>query len=156
MQEASNADDERVREERLHVERPDAGAGPHIQDGAGPWGKRGQVMVAQGPRQRVMLVVESLVFQRVLGQEIGHVFQRAALGSRVRSASFGGGVGGGWRRRSRRQARAVATKQRAYKGPLSAPFFLPSSSCHTAEHAHEDQHQNRNQDEKHAPSKGLG
>jgi hypothetical protein len=41
------------------------------------------------------------------------------------------------------RACAVAAKPRAEEGHLSAPFFLSSSSCHTAEHPHEGQPQTR-------------
>jgi hypothetical protein len=57
---------------------PDAGA--HVQDGAHALRSQGrQVVIAQGAIERVVLLVEPLVFQRIFGQERGDVLQVVAL-----------------------------------------------------------------------------
>ncbi|RAQ94628.1 hypothetical protein [Thermogemmatispora tikiterensis] len=96
MQGDVDAHHEGVRKEGLPLEGPDAGAGAHVQDGAGALrSERGQVVVAQSAIQGVVLVIEPLVFQRVLGQQIGDIVQVLALPGGGRRARGGEGVGQG-------------------------------------------------------------
>jgi hypothetical protein len=81
---------EGVGKEGLQLEGPDAGADAHVQHGADAFGReRGQIMVAQGTVQGVMLIVQALVFQRVFGQDVGHISQILALAEGRRMPGLG-------------------------------------------------------------------
>ncbi|WP_156025390.1 hypothetical protein [Thermogemmatispora carboxidivorans] len=129
-----DADDTGMGEEGLHLERPDASAGAHVQDGAGAlrdeWR---EIVITERAIQSMMLVVEPLILEGIFGQQVGHVGQILALPGRRRPARGrqvrGDGLGEG-------RAGAAAREEAAQEDLLRAPFFSCLSSYHTDEYAH--------------------
>ncbi|RAQ95825.1 hypothetical protein A4R35_09780 [Thermogemmatispora tikiterensis] len=134
-----DAHHEGMRKEGVHLESPDAGAGAHIQDGAGALrSERGQGVVAQSAIQGMVLIVEPLILEGIFGQQRGHALQIAALGEGGRRPVLGGcahrrcrhdhGGGSGGRLDS-----AAPAEKMTPEGHISTPFVEQWTSSHQEE-----------------------